>query len=290
MVKKVITNLDSLKASGPECIPVVVLKNCEPELSYILAKLFNNCLKESYFPDCWKVSSVVPVFKNVRERSTAKNYRPVSLLFVVSKVFEKLVNNRIVDHLEKFGLFSDFQYGFMSSRSTVVPDRIARASNRSGATQAVALDISKAFDRVWYPGLLHKSHAGLLQVRYLALFLVFSVIGGFGSFWMGNLHKNIQLMLVSLKCLFLVLHFSYYTLMTFLMVLSVILLSMLMILLSTLNVIRHLICGNNQNWLVNLNLTYETLWTGAGSGLLISILEKLNSFHLTSLKTLVLLM
>ena len=83
------------------------------------------------------------------------------------------------------------------------------------------------------------------QVRYLALFLLFLVIGGFGLFWMGNLHKNIQLMLVFLKGLFLVLHFSYYTLMTFLIMLSVILLSMLMILLSTLNVIRHLICGNN---------------------------------------------
>ena len=65
MVKKVIMNLDLSKASGPDCIPVVVLKNCEPELSYILAELFNKCLKESCFPDCWKVSSVAPVFKNV---------------------------------------------------------------------------------------------------------------------------------------------------------------------------------------------------------------------------------
>ena len=104
---------------------------------------------------------MVPVFKNVGERSTAKNCRPVSLLSVVSKVFEKLVNNRIVDHLEKCGLFSDFQYRFRSSRSTadlltVVSDRIVRAFNRSGATRAVALDISKAFDRVWHAGLLHK--------------------------------------------------------------------------------------------------------------------------------------
>ena len=161
MVRTVIMNLDLSKASGPDCIPVVVLKNCEPELSYILAELFNKCLKESCFTDCWKVSSVVPVFKNVGERSTAKNYRPVSLLSVVSKVFEKLVNNRLVDHLEKCGLFSDFQYGFRSSRSTadlltVVSDKVARAFNRSGATQAVALDISKAFDRVWHAGLLHK--------------------------------------------------------------------------------------------------------------------------------------
>ena len=101
MVKKVITNLDFSKASGPDCIPVVVLKNCEPKLSYILAELFNKCLKKSSFPDCWKVSSVIPVFNNVGERSTPKNYHPVSLYSVVSKVFEKLGNNRIVDHLEK---------------------------------------------------------------------------------------------------------------------------------------------------------------------------------------------
>ena len=115
MVKKIITNLDLSKVSGPDCIPVVVLKNCEPELSYILAELYNKCLKESCFPDWWKVSSVVPVFNNVGERFTAKNYCPVSLLSVVSKVFEKLVNNRIADHLEKYGLFSDFRYGFRSS-------------------------------------------------------------------------------------------------------------------------------------------------------------------------------
>ena len=104
---------------------------------------------------------MVPVFKNVGERSTTKNYRPVSLLSVVSKVFEKLVNNRIVYHLGKCGLFSDFQYGFRSFRSstdlfTVAPDRIAKTFNSSGATRAVTPDISKAFDRVWHIGLLHK--------------------------------------------------------------------------------------------------------------------------------------
>ena len=93
----------------------------------------------SCFPESWKVSSLVPVFKNAGERSTAKNYRLASLVSVVSKVFEKLVNNRIVDQLEKCGLFSDFQYGFRSSRSTadlltVVSDRTARAFNKSGAT------------------------------------------------------------------------------------------------------------------------------------------------------------
>ena len=77
MVKKVITNFDLSKMSGPDCIPVVVLKNCEPELSYILAG----------------------------ESSTAKNYRPVDLLSLVSKIFEKLLNNRIFDHVEICGIF-----------------------------------------------------------------------------------------------------------------------------------------------------------------------------------------
>ena len=71
---------------------------CKPEL-------FNKCLKESFFPDCCKVLSVVLVFNNFGERSTAKNYHSVSLLSVVSNVFEKFRNNRIFNHLETFGLF-----------------------------------------------------------------------------------------------------------------------------------------------------------------------------------------
>ena len=94
---------------------------------------------------------------------------------------------------------------------------------------------------------------------------------------MGSLYKNIQLMLEFFKIPFLVLHFLYYILMTFLMMLFMVLLPMLMIQLSILNVIRHPTCGSNLNWLLNLNLIYETLWTG-------SLLEEKSSFkmlHLT---------
>ena len=79
------------------------------------------------------------------------------------------------------------------------------------------------------------------------------------------------------------------TAMTFLMLLSLILISMLMILLSILSGIRHLICGNNFDWLLNINLIYKTLWTGARSALLISMLEKLNWFCLTSLMMMLLM-
>ena len=130
-------------------------------------------------------------FNNVGERSTAKNYCLISLPYVVSKVFEKLVNKRIVDHQEKCDIFSNFQYGFRSSRSTadlltVVSDRFAQAF-RTGAIWTVGLDIFKVFNRVCHAGLVLK----LLGQNFLAIFLLFSVIDSFRWFWMGSLHKNI---------------------------------------------------------------------------------------------------
>ena len=93
---------------------------------------------------------------------------------MVSKVFEKLVNNNIVNHQEKCGFFSDICYALRSFRSTadlltVAFDRIARAFNRSGAARAVALDISEAFDRVWHVGLLHKLKSHWFSSRIFAL-------------------------------------------------------------------------------------------------------------------------
>ena len=125
----------------------------------------------------------------------------------------------------------------------IFSDRIATAFNRSGATWAVALNISKAFDRIWHASLLHKLKSYGISGQ------IFGLISSFLSsrqLWVvldGSLHKNIQLMLEFLKALFLVLYFFYYTLVTFLMMLSVILLYMLMRLLFILSVIRHQNCS-----------------------------------------------
>ena len=147
------------------------------------------------------------------------------------------------------------------------------SSNWFGATYAVGLDISNAFDRV--------KHAGYLQVFGLIYFFSVVIIDGFKRFWMWSLRKNIQLMLYFVNAPFLVLHLSYYTLMIFRMMLYVILLSMLMILL----------------WQqLEFAAEFESdLWDTVDWGrkrllLLISMLERLNWFHLTSLITLVLLM
>ena len=81
---KVISNLDFSKASGPDCIQVMVLKNCKSECSYKLSEIFNMCLKQSCFPDCWNVSLVSPVL-NVCKKCMAKRDHSVSLLWLVNK-------------------------------------------------------------------------------------------------------------------------------------------------------------------------------------------------------------
>ena len=182
--------------------------------------------------------------------------------------------------------FDSFRSWSTTDLLTVVSDRIARTFNRSGTTGAVVLDISKAFGSLLF---------------FTNLNGISGQLFGFISSFLSNRQfrvvldgKSSQEYLVNtevrIKGPFFILHFSSYTLMTFLMMLSVILLSMLMILLSTVNVNMRFSCGNNLNWLLNLNLIYKTLWTGSGSGLLIAILEKLTKFCLTSVKMLVLLM
>ena len=123
-----------------------------------------------------------------------------------------------------------------------------------------------------------------MEVRYLALFLLFSEVKDGKSSQEYSVNVGVP------QGSILGSTFSLLYIMTFLTMLSVILLSMLIILLSILSVIRHLICGNNLNWLLNLNLIYETLWTGVRSALLISMLGKLSWFCLTCLITMVLLM
>ena len=154
----------------------------------------------------------------------------------------------------------------------------------------MALDISKAFDRIWHADLLHKLNSYGFTGQIFGLTSSFLSNRQFQVVLDGKSSQDILLMLEFLKAPFLVPLFSCYILMTFLTMLSVILLSMLMIVLSILSVVKHRICGNNLNWLLNLNLVYEKLWTGGRSALSISMLGRLSWFRLTGLITMVLLM
>ena len=137
---------------------------CSPELCPILAKLYNKCLDESCFPSCWKSSLVVPVFKNDRERSDSGKYCPISLLPIITKIFESFINDSLTKHVDITDFFSDLQHGFRAFQSTVdirtvLSGCIYSSLDAGGETRAIALDIWKAFDKVYHAGLLHKLKA-----------------------------------------------------------------------------------------------------------------------------------
>ena len=212
---------------------------------------------------------------------------------MVCKIFEKLVNNRIVDHLQNCGLFPDFLYDRSTTDLLILAsDRIARAFNRSVTTWALALDISKAFDRVCHASLLHKLTSYGIPGQIFGLTPSFLSNGRLRVvLYEKSYPVYIQLMLEFLKAPFLVVHFSYHTLMIFLMMLSVIFLFMLMILLSKCDQAsdpwQQLWIGF-WTWIYESDLQDTVNWVR--SGLLISMLGKRSWFRLTGLITIVLLM
>ena len=162
-VKALLRNLDENKAVGPDCISPRLLQKCAEELALPLAAVFNNSFRSSTWPAMWKVSSVVPIHKK-NEKNNAKNYRPVSLLPVLSKVAETIVASRISQHLERHHLLSSRQYGFRQGRSAAdlhlqLTTEWSAALDRGKASVVVALDIEGAFDKVWHAALVTKLRA-----------------------------------------------------------------------------------------------------------------------------------
>ena len=159
-VRRVLNSLDINKTTGPDGIPAIVLKKCAPELAPLLSDLYNVSLSSGKCPSAWKSAHVVPVPKK-GDHSLPSNYRPIAITSVLCKVFESLISEAIMQHCEKHSIINDRQYGFRKQRSTgdlltYVTQLWSSAIDRFGESTAVALDISKAFDRVWHPALLAK--------------------------------------------------------------------------------------------------------------------------------------
>src|SRR6201990_2815435 len=175
-----LSELNTKRAYGPDGIPPAVLKICASELAPCLDKLLRLCLSTSTFPSSWKRALIQPVPKK-GDPSQPSNYRPISLNSVLSKVFESILNRKIWHHLNSSTLISDRQYGFRKKRSTgdllpLLSDSWSSALRHFGESFAVALDISKAFDRVWHKALISTfplSESILLSVAFsLISFLV----------------------------------------------------------------------------------------------------------------------
>ncbi|CAB4039899.1 Hypothetical predicted protein, partial [Paramuricea clavata] len=108
-------NLDPSKACGPDNIPGRLLKEAAEVIAPSLCRLFNMSLSLGHFPTTWKRANVTPIFKK-DDPSLPSNYRPISLLCILSKVFERCVSYHCQHHLSQF--IYDFQHGFRKGRST----------------------------------------------------------------------------------------------------------------------------------------------------------------------------
>ncbi len=156
----VISGLNPQKAYGLDGVPPIILKTCASVLTPCVVKLFRLCLSTSTSPSCWKYAYVQPVPKK-GDRSNPSNYRRIALLSCLSKASESILNRKIQKHLSTSALLSDRQYGFRKGRSTgdllsLLTDSRSSSLSRFGETFSVALDITKAFDRVWHKSLLSK--------------------------------------------------------------------------------------------------------------------------------------
>ncbi len=155
-----LSGLHSRKACGPDGVPHIVLKISASVLAPCLVKLFHLCLTTYIFPSCWKFAYIQPVPKK-GDRSNLSNYRPIALASCLSKDFESILNKKILKQLSDHNFLSDHQYGFRKMWSTgdlldFLTESWSSSLRDFGESFAVALDISKAFDRVWHKSLLFK--------------------------------------------------------------------------------------------------------------------------------------
>ena len=157
---KILSALDTNKATGPDGISNKLLREAAPSISDVLAKIFNKSLESSTYPDIWKMAHVVPLHKK-NSQSDPNNYRPVSLLTCISKILEKAVYKYVHNYLISNNLITKKQSGFSPGDSTInqltcICHQIYESFDNRDETRAVFLDLSKAFDKVWHRGLLYK--------------------------------------------------------------------------------------------------------------------------------------
>lgn len=171
-VVKVIKYLKTRKAPGLDKIPNLIIKALPSRMITLLTSIFNDCLRLSYFPSHWKIAKIIAIPKAGKDNSIPTNFRPISLLSNVGKIFEKLLLDRLQDFEFDNKIIAPHQFGFRNAHSTIhqvirITEKISKNFNLRRSTGMVLLDIEKAFDSVWHNALVHK----LLTLKF-PLYLV----------------------------------------------------------------------------------------------------------------------
>ena len=159
-IEKMIDKLKSNKAPGIDGISNHIIKSSTKIVSPILMKLFNQCMEVGIFPSVLKTACIVPLHKG-EEKNEATNYRPISLLPLFGKLFEKIIESRLVKFFDKKNIISPHQFGFRKSYSTElaiteIQNMLLKNLDENKVTCTIFLDLAKAFDTVNHGILLLK--------------------------------------------------------------------------------------------------------------------------------------
>lgn len=173
-VKTQIDLLNTRKTPGYDLITPQILKQLPRKAIVLLTTIFNRMLSLTYFPTIWKYAEIIMIHKPGKPPHNPTSYRPISLLTTTSKVFERLLLQRIYKDHESLTLLPDHQFGFRERHSTThqvhrIVNEISKTLEEKKYCNAVFLDISQAFDKVWHRGLLFKLKKNLLANYYLLL-------------------------------------------------------------------------------------------------------------------------
>lgn len=173
VAKEIKTNLNLKKAPGFDLITGQILKQLPTKGIVMLTYLTNAAFRLKHVPTIWKVAEVIMLPKPGKTPNDVKSYRPISLLPIISKLFEKLLLKRLRPLIENNKLIPDYQFGFRQKHSTVdqvhrITDIIERALEEKKICSTVFLDVAQAFDKVWHEGLIHKLNK-MLPKQYVEI-------------------------------------------------------------------------------------------------------------------------
>jgi exonuclease III len=164
---------------GPDGITYGMLKQVPLKLLAILAQLYTVCLMVGYFPPRWKAATGVMIAKPGKDGKVVSNYRPISLLSTLGKLFEKVITTRLYRHFGEISFFNQWQRAYLAKKEAAehiyrLTQSIMLAKEIHWSASVISLDVEKAFDSVWHDGLRYKlSQIGLpvKLVRLLSSFL-----------------------------------------------------------------------------------------------------------------------